>query len=676
MPAKFITSTVFSFLCSICHAQDITQVAVADTIPDKKIRITPYYDQSNRYATTYVKLIGDSSLLLPNAGTTIINALRGQAPNLAAPAYFSNAVYAGLRLPNVPLAPGGSAVWLVDGVPFTNGISGFLNTNAFEFSSVAFAASANTTSFLQAGTGGSFFLTSKTGEGQTKPLFQFNSYVTKGWWGGGTRLGNQVRYNDWLLSHSISYAQDFGAVDTRVSYNLATRNTDQYAEFPDQHSFKLNMGVNLGKRLNMRLIWDGRFAGGANRSEARFFGQVITTEEEERQFYHQANLNVGYQIFSWMKVTGQLVLAQRDSSYDRRLNSQFLEGTLDDDRKMANLFVSAERKLGEKFQANAFAGVQRTWQNRNEQSTYQDTVNRVSNERSLDQDIHHFSYGASLTYARFLTLSWSQRLSRQALASEPEVSAQDYSAGVSVMISELWKPRFIDFGKVRFSTGKFLRAAGYSTAVEVGYPWLSYRNSLSQGRYYPVYDVETGIEVGALSGRLTVTGNFFWVSEKYLSTPSSPAITYSKKGWEIDARARVFDRGKTSYTLGVNLGTVADQAEQNGTLLTPDILLDPDMRQGFFNLIKVGSLQASLLIEAIKAVSFLETASMTKVRDITLGYRLPQSLIGRLRLKDVFVSASGRNLYTIKSKGSEFESFFFPFSGFAKSISLNLLISF
>ncbi|HAC25992.1 MAG TPA: hypothetical protein DCE81_13850, partial [Cytophagales bacterium] len=69
---------------------------------------------------------------------------------------------------------------------------------------------------------------------------------------------------------------------------------------------------------------------------------------------------------------------------------------------------------------------------------------------------------------------------------------------------------------------------------------------------------------------------FFWVSEKYLSTSSSPAITYSKKGWEIDARARVFDRGKTSYTLGVNLGTVADQAEQNGTSLTPDILLDPD----------------------------------------------------------------------------------------------------
>ncbi|HAC25993.1 MAG TPA: hypothetical protein DCE81_13855 [Cytophagales bacterium] len=67
---------------------------------------------------------------------------------------------------------------------------------------------------------------------------------------------------------------------------------------------------------------------------------------------------------------------------------------------------------------------------------------------------------------------------------------------------------------------------------------------------------------------------------------------------------------------------------------------------------------------------------MTKVRDITLGYRLPQSLIGRLRLKDVFVSASGRNLYTIKSKGSEFESFFFPFSGLEKSISLNLLISF
>jgi hypothetical protein len=672
----FATASLFCFLSSCSLAQDTTHLAAAaDTLPARKVQFTPYYDQPTRYATSYVKVVDDRSFLLPVVGTSIFNSLRGQVPNLAMPAYFSAAMYAGMRVPNVPLTPGGSATWLVDGVPFNNGISSFLNTNAFEYSSIAVTGSANATSFLQAGTAGAFVLTSKLGEGHVKPLFQFNSFVTNGWLEGATRAGS-VRDNDWLLSHSFSYAQDFGAIDTRVSYNLATRNVDRNPEFPDQHSIKVNTGLNLSKRFSARLIWDGRLAGISSQSEANFFGNPIVTAEIEKQIFHQANLTLRYQVLPWLKITSQVVLAQRDSSYERKLNTQFQDGSVRDDRKMANAFVTLDRQLGKSFQLSAFAGGQRTWQERSEHATYQDGINNLDDKQTFTGDIAHFSFGATLTYARFLTLSWSQRLGKQTLADEPEVSAQDYAAGLSFIFSELWKPKFIDFGKLRFNVGEFLRGAPYSTVVELGYPWLSYRNAFPQGRYYPTKDFEGGLDIIAFRGRLTLSGNLFRISENYLPTSSSPAITYLKKGWEVDARAELLERKNVSYTLGIILGTVADRAEQNGTILTPDILLDPDVRQGILNVINIGDFQASVLVEALKVVSFVETTSSTKVRDVTLGYRLPKNLVKRVLLKDVFISASGRNLYTIDSKGSDVESFFSPLSGFQKSISMNLLISF
>ncbi|MCA6420402.1 MAG: hypothetical protein IM603_15015, partial [Cytophagales bacterium] len=160
-------------------SQDLQKSITLDSLMIDTTTYTPYYKNTKNQSTHYSKKIDDNDVLKLSAGVSIFNSLRGQVPSLGIPAYFANAQSTVLRNNIIGLTVNTNI--MVDGLPFNNGIGRYLNTNAFEYSSISIASSANATSFINGSNNGSFFITSKTGEGHYKPMFEFNSSTTNGW---------------------------------------------------------------------------------------------------------------------------------------------------------------------------------------------------------------------------------------------------------------------------------------------------------------------------------------------------------------------------------------------------------------------------------------------------------------------------------------------------------------
>lgn len=662
----------------LAFGQDTTRLP-QDSMRHTVTEITPYYQLSVNKAHVYTKLIDDPILLKPLAGISVFNALRGQVPNLTFPAYFSNAIFVGARLPGAQFEPGGDATWFMDGVPFTEGIGRYTNTNSFEFASIAAILSANQVSAIQGTRSGSFNLVSKSGEGINKPLFEFNSYTAKGWFEQpGFRGGNSNRFNDWQLSHSLAYSQDFGAVDTRISYNLATRNLDLFTNLADLHSLRVNTGLTLGKHFGARLIWDARLSQRKDSYEWRidFPPPTVTypVEEKKREGYHQFNLRLHYEMIPGLKISSQIVANARDSLFNRKISFSKTQNQITDNRKMANLFLTLDRKVGKHLNINAFAGSQHQWHKKEMRQSYSDTIQELSAEKKFELYSAHTALGASVTFQRFLVISHNTRLGKNEFSALPDAATfHDYSWGTTLVFSELWHPGFLQLGKLRFSSGK----------IDEGYPGQRHPLLTSFPRFLetrPIRNTEVGMDLVILNSRLSMSATRFKETESFtlqLGTNKSQ-VDIQKSGWELDARFKIIQKKWLLHSFHYLYATLLDETEVNGSTssLVPKAV--PDNRQSFFNILQSGPFQLSILIESMKVSNSIETSSFTKLRDVTLGYEIPIKWLEKILLKSVFVSISGRNLHTFKSSGTDFETQFSidGVSMYDKSLSLNLLCSF
>jgi hypothetical protein len=647
-------------MTSALRGQEIPDSVLNEAPKMEAIKVNLYFSVQPYLDGTYLKEVEDSSVLLVSSGVSIFNSLRGRIPGLSVPSYFAAANSSGLRTGPFPFV--NDALIVIDGVPFNNFISQYANLNAFDYSSIVAFSNTSALNFLGGANSGAFVLTSKSGEGIVGPLFEFNAYATYAWAELSNPLTGQVdKVSEWYMANAFAYSQDFGRIDTRISYTAQKKFSESIGE-PLIHYLKVNTGFVANAKLDLRLIVDGRFSKYDDTLPPRG-SPPVTGGESKSETFLNANLMVKYKLTSALAISSQVGISSYHSSLTT--TGQTFMNTVESTNtyNQANLVISGSKTLGKKIILSGFAGYQMFDQNV---------------EQGTSQENDHYPYfmgQASITYDRRFNLSGSYRDGNHSNSynSFYSAAANASSLSASLIFSDWIGKSFLSFGKVRASTGS------HTVVPQNSFPPPDPRFVLfPDGRYIPyeVSNFETGLDMGFLKSRLNVTLNYYQNQESY-SGNSSDVSRYMNNGWETDIRFEAVKKSGFGFDTGVVLSNSITRFDVgSGTGQESN----PYLRLGWLNQLKLKSIRFSLLIESYNNYTgyasntgFVNT-SFTMLRDISLGITLPDSFLG-LQTRSTTLSIVARNLAKISGSGLDLDAAS-SLSIFQKSASINLNVKF
>ena len=636
------------------YSQDSTRNVVTDTL--EVVSISQYSKLDLRSSGAYIRKFDYSPSLSASSGISIFNALRGRVPGLTVPSYFGVANSSGVRTGPFPFV--NDALLVIDGVPFNNFIGQYANLNAFDYSSIAAFSNTSALNFLGGSNSGAFVLTSKSGEGVEGPLFEFNAYATYGWDELNNPQTNQTyKAGEWYMSNAIAYSQDFGKIDTRVSYTAQKKFYESIAE-PLIHYLKVNTGFVASPRLDLRLIVDGRFS--KYDDTLRPIGSRPATMDESRaETFLNANLMAKYKLSTAFTVTSQL----GTSSYYSNLTQtgQTFGGTekVTNTYNQANLVLNGSKDLSKKVNVAGFAGFQ-LFDQTFEQANSAYGPYRINNN-SKDNDRYPYFMGQgsfSIDRRFYASASYRDGTHVNSTNSSYSATANAYSLSSSLIFTDWIGKSFLSFGKVRVSKGS------HTVVLHGSYPPPDPRYIGILGRAYPyeVTNFETGLDLGFLKSRLNVTLNYYQNQE-----------SFSTRGWETDIRFKAVKKTNLDFDSGVVL---SNSISQFGN--APES--NPYLRLGFLNQVKLKSIQVSMLIESVtnytgfaSNTGFVNT-SFTMLRDISIGITLPDSFLG-FGTRSARIAVVVRNIAKLGGTGMNVDNAS-GLSIFQKSASVNLNVTF
>ncbi len=695
---------------------------VQDTvIQNDTLLITPYLHKTQSKALgNFAVVTPDKIALQTYAGFNVLNTLRGHVPN------FSIGPNTSTTSPRLRSA---ESMMVIDGLPLNSSITNYYNLNSFEYQTI-YALNSGNALALYGGTGsnGGFFLQSKTGESFSRPTFEFNSSSTliRTEYEPSFLTGESETNTQALFTNTIAYKQDFGAIDSRVSYTYSlfpdgSNNSDTRSNY---HTVRINTGFNITSRFNARLILDNFYVKENSSQSIAFQGPPILSSNETIRKNLQGNLQLQYKPLHWLSFSSQSSLAkienngesyyQISSSTDRKQNRTF-----------ANLYASVNKSLFRDFSFTTFFGYQyeKLKQEQHGKSSY-GTSGSFSENKTTS-----ILAGVGLQFKNYLFADFNYRQDYFSLYAPDNNNAPTYSLNTSFIFSEALSLQnsWFSFGKLRASIGK------NSVALRQGYPG-EWQGLGSFTNYYPnpylhaskKQMFESGVDLGFVENRITLNTSYFSDHHDQIATVLSiPTGTgYSSnvianiwnqdsKGWEIVLGATPIKKSSLSMetkltwstyetklenSSGITLGNNSFPIIRGGVIITNQtsgnpsqgISLgnpNPDWTGSLLNQITFKNFFTSFLIDVRDGGVFYSTdyssgfptysaqdGSIAKLRDLSIGYRLSSSVLNKLYIREAQFSLSGRNMWTIYSKSdSETEDSFNSIPQKSASLSMTLM---
>ncbi len=651
---KLLGIVILMSTCFIVHSQESVSSLLNSKISQDTINqndtlyITPYYGKtltSSMGNFAYVK--SDKIAFQTYAGFNVLNTLRGNVPNLS---ITPNAAYAtgGLR--------SNASMLVIDGLPYANNIGHYYNLNSFEYSGV-YALSSGNAAALYGGLGsnGAIMLQSKTGEGFSKPSIEFNSFSTLNW--DEERFPSQTSktYTQWMFTNTVAYNQDFGKIDTRVSY--------QYSFLPDgntqgeykigNHAFKINTGFNITPRLSARLIFDG-------------FNNITSkdiTDADSKNLI--GNLIVRYQILDWLLVSSQTSLGNIEEKNQYTIND-YGKSKYNQTRIFSNIFTSLNKSFYKTISFKTFVGAQmENWKVLREQWQ---TTSYLS--QKLEYETFSLLGGAGLQLKDFFFFDFNYRQDQLSSLPSDRNTLPTYAFSSSFVFSDAFHLRSSGFslGKIRGSIGKgnLTRQSGYPQDWIQGNQAIGYDNKKM---------VETGLDMSFFSNRLSMSLTYFrdlYNGPVYPCPPNSGfcSITIPNDDLQIDGLELVIGGSiiKTDE-LSINSKVIwanhkTELKSEPSSVITPPALIlnpNPDWTGSFLNQLTWKNFFTAFLIDVRKGgdtfvwgYGLAEDASQIKLRDLSIGYQFPTSGLNNLKIQRAQISLSARNLWVLYSN-SDFD---------------------
>lgn len=642
------------------------QYSNTDSLKTKKtVRISPNLEETDVNAIgNFIRVNKDTLAFLSNAGQNVLNTLRGHVPNVSSVAN-AQLYTGGLR--------SGNPLMVIDGVPYANTINSFYNFTSSEFQNLYTITGASANVFGGLASNGALFFESKTGQNFHRPTFQFTTSPSFNW----TENGSSERADQWLLTNALSYQQDFGKIDTRLSYTFTHLPDDNVgSEYKANfHALKLNTGFDITPKFNIRLIID------ENRSISKgqfnypvINGSPITYETKNITNQLQANVNLRYRILDWLLLSSQTMFGVTGDDIENSLPEGW-DVAEDQKRLYTNLFLSLTRPLAGKLSFNTFVGSIYETQTADRAATTLYSSSGSSSSFVTESG----AFGAGLNLDEYLFLNYSYRVDDfQSLASEGD-SRSTFSLTSSFVFSDAF-----NLGNSWFSLGKLRGSYGdsfYVTGQDYPYTFPAQQ----PGTYFthqPTMktNVEAGIDLGFVNNRIALQATYFndrsHHNYGYMLIPWGPnGTTYQlidigalrTKGVEVVLGTTPIQRGNLVMNTKLIYATLETKIESlNGgnqgggsTLILANT--NPDWRGSLLNQLIFKKFFWTFLIDVRKGGDIVVgglnpytpfrtvDGSYTQLRDISFGYTLTPAR----SVRQVSIALSGRNLWTIDSNSDE-----------------------
>lgn len=665
------------FLASLLYAQKEQTQPVDSVNQEVEIQLAPYYTQPLKSATNFIVSVDDPLKLHLSAGAPVFHLLRGQTPNLSAPAQ-AHFFTAGVR--------SNQSLLIVDGVPLNPLATSSFNFNAFEFSRISASGSANTANMYGGAAGnGVVVLETKTGEGAVKPEFDFNAYSTRSWNADTRDFGLPDDLHQWNHSWSLAYRQDYGAVDTRISYNFSLQpklSNDVGARF-SYHNASINTGVDLSK-LKVRLVLNDYYQ--QHNSSVSYQGRAgFTTQTTTgNRNFAQGNIMASYEVITGVKLTAQWVYAEIDQMNENEFivdnDKSITRYELFQKRNYSNVVADWKLKPITDLIWSGYVGMQFNHSRFSVYGYNETTSGSIELNHSELYKNPALLLGTEVGWKETLFFNYSYRNEEHSAIND---SKSNYTVGSNLIFSNLIKPysKVLTFGKLRFSYGEryFMTNQNFPFASAVREPALPENKRA----------LETGFDTWWLNNRIQFSLTYFndlIYDRTVASTGSGGSVTIvnvkniTQKGVELIAGAVPVKREDIEYNVKLiwgnsrtHIGSI-DGATGGSLIGSPN----PDWTGSIFNQLTWKNLWLSALLDishggdiiSYSGVPLILDASFTKLRDVSVGSRLPDYVAERIGLRNAMVSLTGRNLWIQTKQGFDREAMG-PFE-FQKSISLSL----
>jgi hypothetical protein len=631
--ALFALAALFIFQQSFGQS-DSTNATTDSTQHNKYIDFGPNFTGIDPVGYGYFSAtVSDPQTFHLSAGLDVVNTLRGQAPNLVvSPGAMGTSVAPRLSTP----------VYVIDGLPFNSGITSYYNFNAFEYQRVAVINSGNAAArFGGAGLGSVVLLERKNGANISTPTFEFNSYTTytsntSEFWGGESAKEELLR-----LTNAIAYLQDFGKVDTRISYNYTAMPEIDKSNTLGLHAVNINTGLELGSRFNARLIFD-------QYQSTTTYNQYSGDGPESIQSMLQGNLALSYQVLDWLKLSSQSSLSRAENEFTGGL--QYNDAL--QKRSLANVYLTIDKALSQNFSLNFYTGYQFEKYSPRWREQYDDFFDV---EFELDYDTKSVLSGISMNVNNFLTTEFTLRNDQYINEENTTWTVAgaillDKALGLSGV--SLWKIR------TNYGTADVIGSTNYPYEFDgffLNMPWeWTAGNNFEAGMDLEFAQKKASLSVSRFKN---VYDDYYYLNAfdyQYINLGE-----VSTSGWEFLFTYIPVKTDKSQLLFRLNYGTTdLEHEEMKGPYLISPFAGAPEMETGLYTEVYLNKWFFAVLLNVtnydefdlrddfnVPLGSFGGTSS--KVRDITVGYTV-NSLNSRF-FKSLRLSISGRNLISFNS---------------------------
>jgi hypothetical protein len=692
---KFYHSIVSIILINLSMSQSHAQLDSV-TVDRDSLSMSPFNTMKKvRYASTYQVLTSDENIFHAYAGTSVFNVLRGLVPAYSISPSVQFTGGAGFRREN--------AMTVIDGVPLNADISDYYNLNAFEYSSIGISSPNGTALYGNLGSNGGIFLRSKTGEGVDRPSIEFNSYTTRNFADSESPYQSLIDGNDsWMFSNAVAYAQDFGSVDTRVSYNYSTFPVggDQYDGSDRTHSIRINSGLKLADRFSARVILDYRKNKYEGNRESTYSQNPPITARSESTFsknYVQGNILLTYQVLRNLSIVSQHTFSKASTdllSVTTTPSTQTIGNETDEKRRLNNLLASFERKIRH-LHVRLSAGAQHEKYKVHQSSRM--TSNFSDSGSDYWIDMKTFSWLGKLDLSLDEVLFIHGDVREEKLESNAEKSFTTYVLGGSFVLTNAFNvsPEKA-FVKLRTSFGKY----GFDSPLN--FPLDATLGVTDSGVRPPsrkVFDIGTDLDF--LSDRIGLSFSYFKMTDDELWveswSPWGPPLWISlgslvSDGVELSMKAKTIrnERIMLQHTIAFQKAETRIESEHSGGSDDFDFptTTPPDWTTSFLNYFKTGRLFVSGLVDITKGGQIVQynfypqpTTTIIKreqirVRDLTIGVNLGVSRLEQFHIRALAISLSARNMITLKSASGADPEYVDLSSMYLRSMSASLTARF
>lgn len=678
------------------------------TTHNDSLRIAPYpQNVTVRSLGNFAVVSKDSIAFQTYAASSVLNTLRGHVPNFS---MGSNISPTGVGIRSL------QSLLIIDGLPFNSDFSSYYNLNSFEYQNAYALSSGNATSFYGGiGSNGAFILTSKNGENFNRPTFEFNSSPSVARFEGSSILGEEETEYHWRFANALAYQQDFGDVDTRLSYSYTS--LPSYSDNPESASnigsLRINTGLTITPRFKARLILDSYHEKTSSETTTEFGGVERHSENEGVNKNRQANLQLSYKLLDWLTLSSQGSLGEWQTKSESSVSGtfpNFSKSDLNQKHSFINVFASFQKSLHPNFVVTAFGGMQ---YEEIETDFHLESSSMMQGSYSENKTSSILT-GVGGQFKDFLYGGFNYRTDKFSLFSDENNTGPTYSFNTSFIFSDAfdWTNSWFSQGKLRASVGKA------SVAHRQGYPqeWQLQISSIPNPYLSPESwtMMEYGTDLSFIKGRILLSTSYFLNDTENLlvRSPLPPGGGYSyvtanigelhTHGWEVVLGGVPVRKNDLSLDLKVIWATLNTRVESlssgnrgggnGGGIGGEETVLgnpNPDWRGSLLSQLIWKNAFLSFLVNMRKGGDIfiphynngrfefsIEDGSQAKLQDVSIGYRFASSLLNKAKMRQAQISLSGRNLLTIYSE-SDVEtdngsSIYTP----QKSVSVSLSIMF